>query len=810
MAERLLTAFELPEAPPRKSSEYLTAYHKWSYAAIKFIAQTFAGIELKLYRKKGTGKNMRVDEVDEHDALALLQGVNRYTTFNQLKQLYIIHMYLLGEAAWVLIRDKSKLPVEIWPLRPDWLKVVPSRENFIDHYEYQPNGGMKSVDLKPEEIIFFKDLSPTSMYRGYSHIRAAAYPIDIDEFSDEYNRNFFFNGGMPGMILGTKSKMSPDAKQRFIEAWQNKFGGRGNSHKVALIDGTEIQVEKISSNEREMDFNESKKSLRDEILAMFGVSTANLGITESSNRAVQEATDARFMKHVIVPQLTMFVEFLNEFLLPMFDTSGELFFNYENPVPEDIEAKLSKYNSALQHGWMTINEVREEEGLLPLDGGDVLMVNGSLVPLTETQEPPAPEQPAPSEEEDLQEESEEDEPAQPRSASAPKHKQKQQKINLVAPIPRASLAKRRENRLRTSIATGLKGVISAMMEKQDGSEDNSQRVLYTLVEREKIWKAVTQRTDIQEDIMSAVINTLAREQSKQVLARLESNKNNLKSTAIRHKISASNIYFDIMKETARWRKKLQPLIARIVKEQGNRVLHDLGLRDDFNMSAEPVREYITGISMGFVRDVNMTTRKELTSVINTGIRNGDSIDQIARAIEKVYDKFPKYRSRRIARTTVIGNNNFANDEAYGQSGVVEGKEWLTARDERVRHTHNGAEGQVVRLGESFKVGGRKMKYPGDPNAPAKEIVNCRCTTVPVLTGLKHIDYIAEKRKELEIDQTIHAIKEKVLAGKAERLGTAAKKQKVTAKEITKRQEILKKEADLTKVEKKIRSDKITV
>jgi SPP1 gp7 family putative phage head morphogenesis protein len=89
----------------------------------------------------------------------------------------------------------------------------------------------------------------------------------------------------------------------------------------------------------------------------------------------------------------------------------------------------------------------------------------------------------------------------------------------------------------------------------------------------------------------------------------------------------------------------------------------------------------------------------------------------------------------IARTETAPAYNFATQEAWKQSGVVEKKQWLTARDEAVRHAHELADGQEVPLDQPFTVDGEKLDYPGASNASAGNRINCRCTTVPVVRNL---------------------------------------------------------------------------
>jgi hypothetical protein len=66
-------------------------------------------------------------------------------------------------------------------------------------------------------------------------------------------------------------------------------------------------------------------------------------------------------------------------------------------------------------------------------------------------------------------------------------------------------------------------------------------------------------------------------------------------------------------------------------------------------------------------------------------------------------------------------------------GVIDASQvrrtWITMMDERVRPTHERAQGQTVPLGKPFVVGSALLRFPGDPLAPASETANCRCKTL---------------------------------------------------------------------------------
>lgn len=61
-----------------------------------------------------------------------------------------------------------------------------------------------------------------------------------------------------------------------------------------------------------------------------------------------------------------------------------------------------------------------------------------------------------------------------------------------------------------------------------------------------------------------------------------------------------------------------------------------------------------------------------------------------------------------------------------RTGVRYEKTWVSRDDDRVRFTHQVADGQTRPVNVPFIVGGVEMMYPKDPSAPPQEVVNCRC------------------------------------------------------------------------------------
>ena len=100
-----------------------------------------------------------------------------------------------------------------------------------------------------------------------------------------------------------------------------------------------------------------------------------------------------------------------------------------------------------------------------------------------------------------------------------------------------------------------------------------------------------------------------------------------------------------------------------------------------------------------------------------------------RILKNQFNTYSQYQSERLVRTEATAAANFATMESATTIFPKEQmqKEWIASFDDRTRSTHSEADGQIVMANDTFFVGGSQMMFPGDPSAPAAEVVNCRCS-----------------------------------------------------------------------------------
>jgi uncharacterized protein with gpF-like domain len=100
-----------------------------------------------------------------------------------------------------------------------------------------------------------------------------------------------------------------------------------------------------------------------------------------------------------------------------------------------------------------------------------------------------------------------------------------------------------------------------------------------------------------------------------------------------------------------------------------------------------------------------------------------------RILKNQFNTYSQYQSERLVRTEATAAANFATMESATTIFPKEQmqKEWIASFDDRTRSSHSEADGQIVMANDTFFVGGSQMMFPGDPSAPAAEVVNCRCS-----------------------------------------------------------------------------------
>lgn len=686
------------------SIDYLKAATGWVYSCISAICDEIASIEFHLFEIDSKGE---MKEVFEHNLLDILYRVNNFTTKFDHFWLTQEYLELSGEAPWALEKNSNEI-TSIYLLRPDRLKIEYDKEKLINYYLYKKDDGTEER-FKKDDIILIKYPNPVKPLRGRGTLEAAEQTVNLDKYSEKWNLKFMYNSARPDTILKTEQVLGKEQRKYLEDLWNKKFRGIEKSGKMAILEkGLSYQAMQIS--QKDMDFLEQQRFTRDKILSIFRVPKSIIAITDDVNRSNAEIGAYAFARWTIKPKMKRIVEQLNEFFVPMF--GDNLYLTFDDPVPEDVALKLKIYESAINTGWMTRNEVRKKESLEDVDGGDQIYIPFNLMPLGESK----PEKPM------------EGKTIEGRNILKRIHgRNKEMKIihEGIGSIVKEYLINKRKN--------DKKGKEKTEMSKE-----------------EKFWRQQIFISEKFEKKFRIELKKLFEVQRRAVIRRLEEKA-----------INIPDILLNIESESMTFVISLTPLIREILKEEGKLALIYVGVGGDIDMTTAQIVSFLKKKPIKFAKEVNKYTNELIRAELEEGIRKGEGIGKIATRINEIFDNCETVRSFKISRTETSRATNFVAVEGYRQSGVVKGKEWLTAFDERTCEECISMNGKVVELDENFfdkgeEVGDLELDYDNVGYPPLH--VNCRCTTIPII-GRRNIKVEIDESKKKEVDEEIKKLKE---------------------------------------------------
>lgn len=266
-------------------------------------------------------------------------------------------MNIYGRGFWELVRaqegNQSSPVVSIYTLDPIRTKPKPDKKGRIIGYEQKTSKG-ETITFEPWEVVYFPLSTKGSEAQGISPLQSLFLPVTTDIHAQNYNLSFFKNHALPAGVLTMEGAPS-DVVQRNRDYLESESQGAENAHKHLLLEG-KVDFKEWQKSPKDADFLNLRRFNRDEILSVYGVPPAKIGIIETGNIGAGSAgeQDKTFKKDTVEPTQGQIAERINRFFieiaLGIFDC--EFFFlpidtETEKEVAEieETKAKTQKLNA---------------------------------------------------------------------------------------------------------------------------------------------------------------------------------------------------------------------------------------------------------------------------------------------------------------------------------------------------------------------------------------------------------------------------------------------------------------------------------
>lgn len=378
-----------------------------------------------------------------------------------------------------------------------------------------------------------------------------------------------------------------------------------------------------------------------------------------------ETADYVFSKRVVKPHMLLICAFLNERLIPRY--GDNLYLSFIDPVPEDRAARTTEMATASGSvPIITQNEARDEfMGLGPVDGGDKLLIPNLMHPAGE-------EQPAGDVDPDAAGSTQTANGKRIRRGTRTKEVARGQRNKAVNGervafrMSRSKLQKRAATRktMATDLAEKIKADLKAKF------DNPTKKFASTKEQDEARWQEFSEYTQAAENEVTETMRKINGEQKKEVLANLPA--------VIKKAIDPTKL-FDLDNWISITTSAVTPIMDTLFESQGKAGAAEVG-KPDLNPFNDLTRAAVKQSVQMMSRSYNQTTLATLEEQINEGVTAGESLADIEKRVEQIYEWSDNSRARIVAKTESFRTANSALKSAWEQSGVVKTVKWYTATD----------------------------------------------------------------------------------------------------------------------------------
>jgi len=340
------------------------------FRAVSMISKGVASIDWKVKSDQHT--------LDEHPLLTLWSKPNPNQASSSFMEALVGYLLLSGNAYVEIVHDDHGVPLEMYLLRPDRVKIIPGAYGVPGAYEYTV--GNKSRVIRVDQldgrspILHIKTFNPLNDWYGMSPIEAAAYAIDQHNEVSGHNLSLLQNGARPsGGLIFRGGNLTPAQRDRLRSDLENYYSRSANAGRPFVLEG-DFEWKEMGMSPKDLDFIEGKYLSAREIAQAYGVPSILVGVPGDATFANYKEARLHLWEDTILPIVDMLRGAFNQSVVPLFDDAAEglmLDFDAES-IPALAPKREAAWSKIANADFLTLNEKRKAVGYPPVEGGDSL------------------------------------------------------------------------------------------------------------------------------------------------------------------------------------------------------------------------------------------------------------------------------------------------------------------------------------------------------------------------------------------------------------------------------------------------------
>jgi hypothetical protein len=217
---------------------------------------------------------------------------------------------------------------------------------------------------------------------GWSELEVVMNHLRYQENTELFNERYFSQGGTTRGLLHIKAgqEQSQTALDAFRREWTSMFSGVNGAWKIPVITAEDVKFVNMTQSSKDMEFEKWLNYLINVICSAYQIDPAEInfpnrgGATGHSGNTLNESSSQEKFRNSkdkgLEPLLKHIEDAVNKYIVSQF--GDKYVFRFVGGDAETELEILNKLKVKAEIGY-TINDVRNELGLPPTEGGDVIL-----------------------------------------------------------------------------------------------------------------------------------------------------------------------------------------------------------------------------------------------------------------------------------------------------------------------------------------------------------------------------------------------------------------------------------------------------
>jgi len=355
------------------------------FACMKKLSEGIGKLPLKMYQSTKDGI-IKSDKSELFNVLKLRP--NPYMTATTFWSTVEMNRNHYGNAFVWCHYVGAKLQ-DIWIMPSKDVSVVVDSAGILSSdnniwYKYQDSSTGKVYYYNNKEVMHFKTSTTFDGIIGKSVREILETTLTGSLESANFMNNLYKDGMTAKAVLEYTGELNEEAKRRLVKGLESFANGSSNAGKIIPIPlGMKLQPLDLKLTDSQ--FFELKKYTALQVAAAFGINPMQINDYEKSSYASAEAQNLAFYVDTMLYNVSQYEqEITYKILNTKLIEQGYYFkFNIDVILRSDAKTRMESLSIAVSNGIYTVNDARSLIDLPDVDGGDVCMVNGSNVKLTD-------------------------------------------------------------------------------------------------------------------------------------------------------------------------------------------------------------------------------------------------------------------------------------------------------------------------------------------------------------------------------------------------------------------------------------------